>query len=95
LDGARRVPSHSSVNPRLGRGGGGPDAPDFLGSAHPARPHPGLRGPLGPGEGTDDFLGFVRTRGRVSTPQGSSPIALIQTGDWCGSELIRHLRNEN
>ncbi len=81
--------------PAVGPGWGGPDAPDFLGSAHPARPHPGLRGPLGPGEGTDDFLGFVRTRGRVSTPQGSSPIALIQKGDWCGSEFIRHLRNEN
>ncbi len=57
--------------------------------------NPRLRGPLGPGKGTDDFLGFVRTRDRVSTPQGSSPIALIQKGDWCGSEFIRHLRNEN
>jgi hypothetical protein len=31
----------------------------------------------------------------VSSPLGSSPIALIQKGDWCGSELIRHRHNEN
>lgn len=26
---------------------------------------------------------------------GSSPTALIQKGDWCGSEFIRHRRDEN
>ena len=64
LDGAPRVPSHKSVNPRLGRGGGGPGAPDCLGAG-------------------------------CLLPHRSSPIALIQKGDWCGSEFIRHLRNEN
>jgi hypothetical protein len=31
----------------------------------------------------------------VSTPAGSTPIALIPKGDWCGSGFIRHPRNEN
>ena len=59
---------------------------DDRGSALP--PHPRLRVPLGPWWGTDDFLGLSGARGRVSTPQWSSPIALIQKGDWCGSERI-------
>ena len=80
-DGAALAPSQRSVSP--GRRGGSRRL-DSSGSAPPPR----LRGPLGPWWGTDDFLGLERARGRVSTPQGSSPIALIQKGDWCGSERI-------
>ena len=63
--------------------------------AEPALSEPALRGPLGPWWDTDDFLGLLGARGRVSTPLWSSPIALIQKGDWCGSEPIRRHRREN
>ena len=74
---------------RRGRGG----CAGLLGVRAPAPPR--LRGPLGPWWGTDDFLGLPRARGRVSMPNGHGPIALIQKGDWCGSEIIRHRCREN
>ena len=39
---------------------------------------------LGHAQGTEDFLGSERTRGREATPSGAAPTALIHKGDWCG-----------
>jgi hypothetical protein len=79
--------------PATPAGTGGGHAWTLLGVPR-ARLRPRLRGPLGPWQGTDDFLGFVRTGGRVSLPNGNSPMALIHKGGWCGSESIRRLPNE-
>lgn len=37
-------------------------------------------------QGTEDFLGLEKARGRTLFPSGAASTALIQKGDWCGSE---------
>lgn len=81
------APSQRSVNPRPGRGESG--APGLIGIRAPDPPLP----PWSTWTlvGHRRFSGAPMSQGPGVYSQGSSPTALIQKGDWRGSESIRDL----